>query len=347
VGKGDTLKSMDWQQSQLEYLKACPVCGSNSSSLLYVAQSDITFGSSGQWNLESCHQCNAAYLNPRPTPECIGLAYQSYYTHEPRRDWMAGLAFKDFLLKLRNGFYKTRYGYHIEPCLPALGWAIRFIPWLEYRFELDIRQIAAQPNGSLLDVGCGGGEFLTTMQMLGWKVQGLEPDAKAVELAHTKGIPVQVGTLETVNLSHEQFDVITLNHVIEHTHDPLKTLRHVWQLLKPGGRIYVATPNLASFGHQRFGMFWRGLEIPRHLVLFSTRGLQNALIASGFHVPKLRQALVAPNLFRVSRGLELGQTIDAMPKLDWKDLFLAIHADVHTIFSPWRGEYATLIGYKS
>ena len=340
-----------WLEDELETLEHCPICGSSKAEVLYKDQRDITFNSAGgPWTLERCPRCTCAYLNPRPTRQSIGKAYQTYYTHAPRTDWLARfpVRLRETLLALRNGFYRARYGHQLEPSSPLGAWLIPCVPWLEYRFELDIRQVAVPPaNGVLLDVGCGNGDYLETMRGLGWRALGIEPDPKAAELAQRKGLDVQIGTLETLHLASEQFDVITLSHVIEHVHDPMATLREAWHLLKPGGTIWIATPNLDSFGHQRYSAAWRGLEIPRHLVLFSTRHLRQCLTQAGFEcLPLGRQALVAQNLFRISHSLALGAGIIRTPTLPLPDRLQAIYADLHSIFFATRAEYASVIGRK-
>ena len=344
------MKTEPWLEAELEQTN-CPICNATNHNILYQNQPDITFNStSGVWNMYLCTQCHATFLNPRPTRESIHKAYQSYYTHIERHDWIKRFPpiAQNLLIQLKNGFYASRYGYYLKPSSLIGAWLIPLIPWLEYRFELDIRQIGRPPkNGRLLDVGCGNGDYLGTMQQLGWQVLGIEPDPKAAAFGQTKGLEIQVGTLETIQLEPESFDVITLSHVIEHVHDPIQTLHKVLRLLKPGGRVWIATPNLDSFGHKKYRNAWRGLEIPRHLVMFSTRHLQQCLVEVGFHCPPIsRQALVATNLFRISNSLALGYGIEKTPKLKLSDLLQAIYADVYCIFSPWHSEYASIIGRK-
>lgn len=78
--------------------------------------------------------------------------------------------------------------------------------------------------------------------------------------------------------------------VIEHVHDPHAVLARAFELLKPGGTLYLDTTNINAHGHRRFGPHWRGLEPPRHLVLFNWESLQMLLRQVGFHavIPKPR-----------------------------------------------------------
>lgn len=90
------------------------------------------------------------------------------------------------------------------------------------------------------------------------------------------------GDVSVLDLGREQFNVITMNHVIEHLHEPVATLRFCYQLLKPGGWLWIETPNLNSQDHARYRANWLHLDPPRHLVLFTRSSLQKALQEAGF-----------------------------------------------------------------
>jgi len=77
--------------------------------------------------------------------------------------------------------------------------------------------------------------------------------------------------LTDIAYPNDSFDVVTLNHVIEHAEDPLSLLEECRRILKPGGKIVVLTPNVTSLGSRVFGNHWRGLEPPRHYHLFGLR----------------------------------------------------------------------------
>jgi SAM-dependent methyltransferase len=110
-------------------------------------------------------------------------------------------------------------------------------------------------------------------------VAGVEPDPKARLLGNERGLDVRE-RLE--DFAGETFEAATLSHVIEHVHDPVATLRACRELLAPGGMIYVDTPNIDAVGHGIYGRHWRGLETPRHLVLFTRASLRRALEQAGF-----------------------------------------------------------------
>jgi SAM-dependent methyltransferase len=120
------------------------------------------------------------------------------------------------------------------------------------------------------------------MRALGWEVHGLEPDPEACAVAAAAGIDVSLGTLADVSWPEGTFDAVTLSSVLEHLHDPRSAVAACRRLLAPGGTLHIVTPNVDALGALRFGVHWRGLEAPRHLVLFNRPALTRLLEASAF-----------------------------------------------------------------
>lgn len=153
-----------------------------------------------------------------------------------------------------------------------------------------VRWLEAREKGHLLDVGCGDGSFLISMKQLGWNVAGVELDRKAVSIAREKGLEIFHGSLGEAKFSNKHFDAITMNHVIEHVSDPVELLKECRRVLKPGGKLVVTTPNIKSLGHLVFNEDWRGLEVPRHITLFSPKALRTCVERAGIDVESLRTA---------------------------------------------------------
>jgi 2-polyprenyl-3-methyl-5-hydroxy-6-metoxy-1,4-benzoquinol methylase len=302
VASNFTSTSEYWPGDSLEDVGACPACGCTGRRLLYKGLTDRTFGcAAGQWSLWRCTGCSAAYLDPRPAAEAIGHAYSNYYTHaggasRSRRSELP------FVASLINGFINHRYGYDMESA-SVLG---RLLPIITpYRAAWAAKQYVRHlpPLGGrrLLDVGAGDGQFIGRIARFGWHAKGVEPDERAAETARRLGLDVEQATLHEF-ARHDpraRFDALTLNHVIEHLPDPLETLVIGRSLLTKGGRIWIATPNLGSRGHSRFGRHWVHLDPPRHLVLFDTRALSKLLRRAGY--TEIRQHRPVPNA-----ALELG-----------------------------------------
>ena len=192
----------------------------------------------------------------------------------------------------------------------ALGVVAAFtMPMLKKVIDRQYRHLPRLPKGggALLDVGCGNGSFLDLARTCGWDVVGLDPDPMAAANAAKQGLTVYEGGIEYFAGKTALFDVITMNHVIEHVRDPVKVLEACQALLKPGGQLWLETPNIDSFGHAWFQENWRGLETPRHLVLFSRRSLDRALLNAGFPVQRDRvRPSPCAGMFQASFAMEDG-----------------------------------------
>jgi len=254
----------------------CYLCGSK-GSILYEGLSDAWCGAPGLWNLKRCLQpgCGLVWLDPMPSKKEIWKAYRFYFTH---RDYapqeVREIDLPNYLLiKAVKPFYK--FFMHIT------GLRRFEKKWRRRGDSLFLDRGA--PGRKLLDVGCGNGEFLARMRQQGWEVEGVEIDAKAIEWARAKhGLMVHQGPLERLQFPGDMFDAITMNHVIEHVHDPVLLLRECLRIQKPEGSLVVATPNVNSLAHRWFGRNWSNLDAPRHLRLFTRRNLKECAMRAGF-----------------------------------------------------------------
>lgn len=275
--------SEDWPACELQQLDSCPICASSDVKLLHQHVRDWSFNCApGDWSYWRCEHCATVFLNPRPSSESIGRAYQTYYTHDRHRSQLAA----SLKARWKNTRLSERFQRDIRPRLPVpkplRAWLARKATSMALPFGID--ELASRQPGTLMDVGCGSGKVLGLAQQLGWTVRGLELDPQAVEAARTRGLEVFPGGYERLSEFPNQFDVIMCSHVIEHVFDPVQMINLLHAALRPGGVLYLSTPNSESDVHAAYGKHWRGLEAPRHLVLFSQATLIALLVEADFRV---------------------------------------------------------------
>lgn len=337
-----------WPESGLEPAGECPACAFNVASVWHDSLVDSSFRTApGRWLLRRCQRCGSGYLDPRPTAATLHRAYARYYTHDgseqqasQARGWMPW-----FRAVIINSYVNHRFGAHRSPASPwGLGVAMLLSLHRSYWNRL-YRHLPRPRAGAnmLLDVGCGNGDFLTLASGCGWNACGLDLDPRAIALATKRGLSAQQGDIGLLTDQQERFDVITLSHVIEHVHAPRQLLNECLRLLKPGGLLWLETPNVESIGHRYFGPHWRGLEVPRHLTVFSWRGLGLALEAAGFGQPvALRVPSSLPDMFRQSIAMKAGGPADVHLPMPAACIARALIGRLIEQFQPMSREFITL-----
>jgi 2-polyprenyl-3-methyl-5-hydroxy-6-metoxy-1,4-benzoquinol methylase len=137
--------------------------------------------------------------------------------------------------------------------------------------------------GSILDVGCGGGELLRAAVARGWRAAGAEPMPEAAELARSRapGADVRTGLSSDVGFEERSFDVVCAFHVLEHMPDARAFLGELARFARPGGLVVVETPNYASRLRRVQGERWLHLRPLEHLVHFTPQTLRAAFAGAG------------------------------------------------------------------
>lgn len=251
---GLTLKKIPMSVSVVVY-RQCPVCSSSNISKIGEAKDHTVSGE--VFEIWKCAVCTVRFTQAVPVAEAIGKYYQSesYISHSNTRKGLMNRmyqAVRDFTIGQKRGWIEK-----------ATGWK----------------------SGTLLDIGCGTGEFLKGMADAGWQVQGLEPDAGARGQAVSKGL--DVGSSEKLfDLPKASFQVITMWHVLEHVHDLHEYLEQIRALLAPGGWLLIAVPNPESTDAVAYGFDWAAWDVPRHLYHFSPDAMKRLLGGHGFDIQR-------------------------------------------------------------
>jgi SAM-dependent methyltransferase len=128
---------------------------------------------------------------------------------------------------------------------------------------------------TLLDIGCGTGEFIAHLQRKNWKVDGVEPSPEANRKATKKTNHHIHHALSEIN--DQQYSIITLWHVLEHIHEPHSLLSRARLLLKSNGKIVIAVPNRNAYDAIYYQNHWAGYDVPRHLWHFTRKDMEQLL----------------------------------------------------------------------
>jgi len=145
-----------------------------------------------------------------------------------------------------------------------------------------IEKFFAEP-GKVLEIGCSVGILLSILKEKGWEVWGVEP-SKSAKTARKKEIKVINKIFEKASLPKGYFDLIILNHTLEHLENPLDILKKARTLLKKGGKIFVDVPNFGSLSSRILGKRWPYLAPREHHYHFEPKTLRKVIKKAGFKV---------------------------------------------------------------
>jgi len=143
------------------------------------------------------------------------------------------------------------------------------------------------PPARVLDIGCSIGTELVVAKERGWDCTGIELSDSSVEIAKSQGLRIIQAELEEVRLPGDSFDMITVNHMLEHVSDPGPFLREVRRILQRKGLLFISVPNVRAwqFFLRRQNYSWTFHD--DHFIHFSTDTLALLLQNYGFTILEL------------------------------------------------------------
>lgn len=237
----------------IEYTR-CPVCNSERISRHMVAN-DFQYAIEGDYRTDRCHSCSLVFMNPMPTVAELKRFYpEDYYSFEP-------------------------------PSLPSgpRYWLRRLLGMQKKTF------VPPFPRpGTMLDIGCGAGQYLIEMRSKGWTVHGSELSNQATAAGQRAGLDIRAGELTAAGFDTAMFDFVRSNHSFEHIPNSASVLREIHRILKPDGKLFLGLPNVAGAWARLFGRYWWNFGVPVHTYNFSPRSIRVLLEANGFTVERIR-----------------------------------------------------------
>jgi SAM-dependent methyltransferase len=215
------------------------------------------------FRLEQCLSCGQIMQNPLPTPEQLGKAYSSSYAP-----------------------YSSAWK---EPGWPI--WKV-FREWTTWRRMRRLRRYGQGKR--LLEVGCGGGDFLYATHRAGWDIRAVEYSGPLAEALRTElGFDVRTGELTAGLWEEGSFDVVIMWSVLEHLSNPLEALTTACRYLRPGGSIFIQIPTLYGVEQgMKFGQYWALLDLPRHLSFFGRECLADLCEKAGLQLTLFKTPLL-------------------------------------------------------
>ncbi|NNE67224.1 MAG: class I SAM-dependent methyltransferase [Pyrinomonadaceae bacterium] len=237
----------------------CCLCEEQDSAQIATGEDFEYRTSEDSFGVSECRRCGLVFLNPRPDITEFNRIYPSNYH-----------AFE---------FSQEEFGlvYRVRRRLEAN----RLLSWCK---SLD-------DNARILDVGCGDGFHLKLLRDFGnksWKLEGIDLDERAVAIGRKKGLKLHLGSIENSDLSTNSFDLVILIQTLEHVAEPLKLVKQIRDLLRPGGRLIIVTDNTGSLDFSIFKKrHWGGYHFPRHWSLFNRSTLRKLATVSDLDVEKL------------------------------------------------------------
>jgi 2-polyprenyl-3-methyl-5-hydroxy-6-metoxy-1,4-benzoquinol methylase len=224
----------------------CPLCGDD-ARLHYSGLEDLEYFLEAAFDAYRCGGCGLLFMHPLPTRDELPRLYPStYHNFDPPSNPVSRLLL-------------DRY----------------------YEHQCTICRRHLPPDGALLEVGCAAGDVLERMQGHGYRdVQGIELSLEACQRAWQRGLKVFHGTLDEFE-TDQRFDLIFMSHVIEHVLDPVATVAKLASLLKPGGVLYLETPNVGSLDARVWKQGWGLIHYPRHLYFFDRSTLRRLVERGG------------------------------------------------------------------
>jgi SAM-dependent methyltransferase len=279
------------------------------------------YGFPGEFELLRCTRCGLVRTNPRPEDPLAFYPADDYYSYQPPSPPTPRVR-----ARFRNAY--GRDSRRRSVARTTARWLSPGMP--------------PGPPGSILDVGCGSGEFLLSLRAAGWDVHGIEPSERAVTAARASGLETVVAGELTEAPLNGRYDVIRFWHVLEHVASPAAQLDAARERLQPGGRLVLGVPNLGSLMARLSLRNWFYLDVPRHLWHFQRRTLRDLVERCGFRVESVRlESTATPVLGSIDYMIGWGERLVSSRKAWYLGLPVAVALDAVK-----QGDAITLVAVK-
>jgi 2-polyprenyl-3-methyl-5-hydroxy-6-metoxy-1,4-benzoquinol methylase len=256
-------------QNCLSPTVVCPISGQEMKPWLFIPGDWRRPANKESFQLYWCEKSQLGCVHPLPELNKIASFYEidEYYTHHADSRNSESASSISLWDKLR-----THLAWRFDRGVDVTS------QWWKQHF--------GTASYSILEIGCANGELMEELEADGHKIWGVEPDRQALVFAEERGLDVFYGSAESLpqQVKSRQYDAIVMNHVLEHTRDPLLALRNAMELLVDGGKLVMEVPNNSCMGLKSSDIAWMHLDVPRHLYFFTPQSLRAICEQVGFEI---------------------------------------------------------------
>lgn len=242
----------------------CKICGNESGNKEFLVK-EMMMGLRENFSYFQCSKCDC--LQIKEIPLNMSSYYpENYYSFKKKNSFII-----DMIKRIRAEYAFVKKGF------------IGKIIYEKFPNEIvkNLSVIKLTKNSRILDVGCGNGDVIRILGLIGFKnILGIDLYIdKPIDLGN--GVRILKKSIGEIN---EKYDVIMLNHSFEHFSDPLETFFSIKRLLSPNGICMIVIPVVDSWAWKNYGINWVQLDAPRHFFLHSLKSMDVLAKKSGLTI---------------------------------------------------------------
>jgi 2-polyprenyl-3-methyl-5-hydroxy-6-metoxy-1,4-benzoquinol methylase len=187
----------------------CPSCKSTEADIIYLVKDWYTNVMDNLFSVVRCKKCKLVRLDYSTTQECIEKIYPKEYFKQPNI-------------------------------------ISRFVKFILIKKEVMRWKKILTSQSKILEIGCGSGELLNCFYKIGkFDVVGIEQNEYICKFAKEKyGLEIINADIEEYDLGEKEYDLVLMQHVLEHLKDPISVIRKIHKSLKENGYLVIWIPFL-------------------------------------------------------------------------------------------------------
>ena len=248
----------------------CILCGNTAGNRIYQVK-ELQLGLDEYFDYQLCRNCGSMQL--QNVPDNMGR----YYPNEDYYSFKLDLNIR----KKADTLRKIKADYLLFGKNKLLGSLLSIGYTLPEQFQW-MKDVKAKYGDAILDIGTGNGSLLARLFQVGFtNLTGIDP---FINESHDYG-SIKILKKDIYQVT-ETYDVVMMHHSLEHMFEPQKVLLQAMRITKPGGAVMIRIPIMGNYGWQQYGVFWCGIDAPRHIFIPSEKQIRKMAEDVGFRIEK-------------------------------------------------------------